>query len=226
MDADTVKLSPKILGFWIKMVRTAGNLSQDALATAAGVTERTVQRAEAGDSISLQSRRSLARALGYDDPNIFDDLAFITTVTSLVASIDTMRAEEDRHPDHMKIEATATLGGNDLASLIEGADATLFQCEEGATEEARREAAALFDNLRDWGDIWSELSYCNKLEAHQAFGAALASLREHGLRGYQASRVGRLVGPAPAPSIPFRVAYFALVPADQELTYLLVPKRS
>jgi transcriptional regulator with XRE-family HTH domain len=230
MTNHTHNLPPNILGFWIRMVRTAANLSQDALAAAAGVTERTVQRIEAGENISVQSRRSLARGLGYDDPNIFDDSAFIATVSGLVESLraEAIRAEQDRYPDHLKIEATATVSGADLANLIEAADASIFQCDEGASDDTRIEAATLFDNLRDWGDLWSELSYSDKLKAQKSFSAALNSLSKHSLRGYQARRVGRLVGGAPAgrAPIPFTVVYFALVPDDQELTYLLVPKRA
>ena len=72
----------------------------------------------------------------------------------------------------------------------------------------------MFDNLRDLGDLWSELSYSDKRKAQESFSAALTSLSEHSLRGYQAGRVGRLVGGAPAgrAPIPFTVVYFALVP--------------
>lgn len=205
-------------------------MSQDALAVAAGVTERTVQRIERGENISLQSKRSLARALGYDDPKIFEDPNFIATVMGLVESmrVDAIKAEEELHPDHVKIEATATVCGADLARLIDEADATVFHCDDSAGEEARSEAAAFFDNLRDWGDLWSGLSYSDKLEAERSFTTALVSLGGHGLRGYQASRAGRLAGKAYAdmPPVPFKVAYLVFVPADHELTYLLVPKQA
>jgi len=224
------KLPPGMLGFWIKMVRVTANMSQDALATAAGITERTVQRVEAGERVSIQTRRSLARGLGYDDPQIFDDPVFADTVTAFVDSIraEAIKAEEAMHPDHVKIGVCAAASGADLAGMIEGAEGTVFHCDEQVSPEAQAEAAALFDSLRDWGDLWSCLSFGEKLEAQESFGAALASLAEKGVRGFCATRTGRLANATPddLAAMPFTMAYLAIVPADQGLSHLLVPKRA
>src|SRR5207253_2107058 len=76
-DMNLTILDPKLLGFWAKCVRETQHLSQDALAVNAGVTIRTVQRFEAGQAVNVTSRRALAKALGYDNPDAFDDLKFI-----------------------------------------------------------------------------------------------------------------------------------------------------
>src|SRR5450631_1197689 len=76
-DMNLTILDPKLLGFWAKCVRETQHLSQDALAVNAGVTIRTVQRFEAGQALNVTSRRALAKALGYDNPDVFDDLKFI-----------------------------------------------------------------------------------------------------------------------------------------------------
>ncbi len=65
MTAEKIQLiDPSLLAVWIKSLRTAQDLSQEAVAEAAGIDIRSVQRAEKGVSVSRQTRRSLARGLG------------------------------------------------------------------------------------------------------------------------------------------------------------------
>jgi hypothetical protein len=45
---------------------------------------RTVQRFETGDAVQIGSRRVLAKTLGYDDQDIFDDPKFAATVLSCI----------------------------------------------------------------------------------------------------------------------------------------------
>lgn len=226
MTTNIYELQPKTLGFWIKLLRNASNLSQDALAVASGLTVRTVQRVEAGGRANLQTRRSLARGLGYEDPGIFEDPEFIEAVNNILAEQAAIagRAQEALHPDHIKLAVTATRSGADLATLIGGADATVFKCDENTGEETGREAAALFDDLRDWGDIWSSLTFTQRLDAQRSFDIALATLTELGLRGYQGRRDAHLKGAVGAKGIPFSIAYLVLVPAEIVLEHLLVPK--
>jgi transcriptional regulator with XRE-family HTH domain len=80
MSEPNLSLDPKLLGFWVKCIREASNWSQEAVAATAGLDVRTIQRAEAGSSISLASRRSLARGLGFDDYDIFQKPEFIDAV--------------------------------------------------------------------------------------------------------------------------------------------------
>ena len=58
--------------------------SQEALAASANLTPRTIQRIEAGEPSSIATRRSLARGLGYENPDIFEDPEFIATVLKLL----------------------------------------------------------------------------------------------------------------------------------------------
>jgi transcriptional regulator with XRE-family HTH domain len=70
-------IDPKMLGFWARCIREAQHLSQEALAANASVDIRTVQRFEAGKAVNITSRRALAKAMGYDNPDVFDDPKFI-----------------------------------------------------------------------------------------------------------------------------------------------------
>lgn len=124
MTIDTQVLPPTVLAFWTRTLRMASNLSQDALAEAAGLTIRTIQRVESGERTSLTTRRCLARGLGHDNPETFDDPAFVSTVTRLMGSIkaDQIRAEEARYPDHIKVVVSSTENGAALGGLIDGTD--------------------------------------------------------------------------------------------------------
>ena len=70
---------PKFLAFWTKCIRETSHWPQEVLAAAAGLDVRTIQRIEAGYPVSVTTRRALARGLGYDNPNVFDDAEFIKT---------------------------------------------------------------------------------------------------------------------------------------------------
>lgn len=230
MTLDTQAIPPKMLGDWTRILRMTSKLSQDALAEASGLTARTIQRVESGERASLTTRRCLARGLGYDDPDIFDDPAFVGTVTGFFESLQAsqIKAEEALHPDHIKLEVTPTANGAGIAGLIGCCNAWVFHCDESASPEAQAEAAALFDNLQDYGDIWSELSHGDRLEAQRSFGAMLDGLASMGLRAYQAMRPTRMVGANWTNNTPisFTIGYVTIVPAEQELSHILVPKRS
>lgn len=228
MTINTQALPPKLLGFWARTLRVASNLSQEALAAASGLTVRTIQRVESGERANLTTRRCLARGLGYDNPDIFDDPAFVATVTEVMDSLraDQIEAEEARHPDHIKLEVAPVTTGAALGGQIDRCDAWVFHCDELASPEGQAEAASLFDNLQDYGDIWSEIPHSARLEAHGSFSAMLEALAEHGLRAYQATRAARLAPVAKdQASLPFTIGYVTVVPAGQTLSHILVPKR-
>src|SRR6266436_1072254 len=73
-------LDPKILGFWTRCIRETQHMSQEALAASSGLDVRTIQRIEGGNAVSVTTRRCLARGLGYENPDIFDDPEFTISV--------------------------------------------------------------------------------------------------------------------------------------------------
>ena len=66
-----VPTAPELAEF-VKIMREINKWSQATLAEIAKVTERTIQRVESGQPSSLDTRRALARAFGYDDLDVFD----------------------------------------------------------------------------------------------------------------------------------------------------------
>jgi DNA-binding XRE family transcriptional regulator len=72
-EAAMTTLEPTLLGFWTKCIREASHWSQEAVAASAGLDVRTIQRVEAGKPVSIKTRRALARGLGYENHDIFQD---------------------------------------------------------------------------------------------------------------------------------------------------------
>jgi transcriptional regulator with XRE-family HTH domain len=64
--------SPAELANFIKLMREVNKWIQATLAEIARVTERTIQRVENGEPSSLDTRRALATAFGYEDLDVFD----------------------------------------------------------------------------------------------------------------------------------------------------------
>lgn len=96
-----------------RCVREAQHLSQEALAEAAGITVRTVQRFEAGETVQIGSRRSLAKALGYGDQDIFDDPKFAATVLGFFDDLRAIQQKQvdDQHPDQTRLPAQLVSSG-------------------------------------------------------------------------------------------------------------------
>lgn len=229
MTTASQPLPPKALAFWTRTLRTASNLSQDALAAASGLTTRTVQRIEAGLPSSLTTRRCLARGLRYDDPDIFESPAFVKTVTDLLESLKSAQARDfaDAHPDCVKVQVKPVDIGASLTELISVVDGWMYHCDEDIAPEARVHAAVLFDNIQDYGDIWSQLSHSDKIEAESHFSELLLPLRLHAARAYKGTRSVRMIGanwPDKTP-LPLTMGYVTVVPAHRDIESLMVPKQ-
>jgi transcriptional regulator with XRE-family HTH domain len=228
MTLQTKTLPPQLLAFWIRTLRAASNLSQDALAEASGVSERTIQRVESKGTANKMTRRSLARGFRYDNHDIFDDPTFISTASSLVTEIHAERAKKQDadQPDHFKLAVEPVSSGAQIAGLIHRCDAWAFHCDDAAGVSGRSVSTVLFDNIMDDGDIWSELSPSERFEASEAFTEMLNDIASQGLRADQGLHSGRFAqaasGQAPQP---FDIGYLAVILAEQAPSHIPVTKR-
>lgn len=151
----TALLDPKLLGFWARCVREAQHLSQEALAEAAGITVRTVQRFEAGEGVQIGSRRSLAKALGYADRDIFDDPKFATTVLGFFDDLKASQQKQvdDQHPNQMRLPAQLVSSGEEAIRFSQGNDAVCFDISPDLNRETKEIAATFADYVRDVGEL-------------------------------------------------------------------------
>ncbi|MES2059088.1 MAG: helix-turn-helix transcriptional regulator [Pseudomonadota bacterium] len=225
MTNDTATLTPSLLGFWTRCLRTTQHWSQDALAAASGLTTRTIQRIEAGEPSTISTRRSLARGLGYDNPDVFDDPEFARMVHQLIEVAQGQKVK-DEYPDHIPLPATPIANGDAVGRLIGASEAYVFNCDDELPQEAKEQAASLFDMLQDYGDIWRELSHSDRLKAGTEFDDALQEFERQGLRVYSATRSTKIVGATwpDKKSLPITIGYLTVIKAEREIEQLMVPK--
>ncbi|MCP3446182.1 helix-turn-helix transcriptional regulator [Bradyrhizobium sp. CCGUVB14] len=222
-------LAPKMLGFWARCVRDAQHLSQDALAANASVNIRTVQRFESGQPINVMSRRAIAKALGYDDPDIFDDPKFIESVLSFFDNLKDLKQKQldDQHPDQIRVKANAIASGEEAVGFADTVNAASFTIDADLSEEAKELAAAFWDYLRDLMDV-DDIAMSCRLALAKDVGEMLNDLRSKGASVYSAIRDHQLRNDTrkDQSSWPVKVGFLAVVPADRHLEVLYVPKRT
>lgn len=112
MTADIDTKDPKFLAFWTKCIRESSKWSQEALAAASGLTVRTIQRIEAGNAVNITTRRALARGLGYDDPDVFENPGFIKGVQALFDGMRKVQDESCPPLGHHKFVKAASAGSD------------------------------------------------------------------------------------------------------------------
>jgi transcriptional regulator with XRE-family HTH domain len=229
MNTAALSLPSNILGFWTRCIRTTMHWSQEALAASANLTPRTIQRIEAGEPSSIATRRSLARGLGYENPDIFEDPEFIASVLKLLDGAHSQKVEDfhKQFPDLVPIDATPVKSGEALASLAGNSEAYLFHCDDEISLEAKQLAACLFDYLRDLVDVWDDISFSDRLRYTQDMEHMLSELGALDVRVHVASRSTKMVGVhwENKTPLPLSIGYLVVAPKHKDITQLMVPKR-
>lgn len=222
-------LEPTLLGFWTKCIREASHWSQEAVAVSAGLDVRTIQRVEAGKPVSITTRRALARGLGYENHDVFQDPNFIATVHTLLADLQNAKRTDfqAQFPDHIHVSMTPVTSGEALGRLADTSQATLLHSDELLVPEAKEIAASLFDYLRDVVDISDDASFTDKLAYNRELDAMLQKLEQLGASAYSATRATRMTGEFwnDKTSMPVTIGYLAIIPADRDITEILMPRR-
>jgi transcriptional regulator with XRE-family HTH domain len=223
----TPMLDPKILGFWARCVRQSQNLSQEALAANANITVRTVQRFEAGEAVQIGSRRALAKALGYDDQDIFDDPKVAESVLSCMNEFKAFQQKQldDQHPDQMRLPAKPISCGEDAINFAQGKDAATFDISPELNRETKEIAAAFVDYVRDVGEL-DDVSATNGLAFANELDGMLNKMKAEGALVYTAKHDRKFVGENWADKTPMTLtlAYLVVVPATRKLEHLYVPR--
>lgn len=221
---------PKFLAFWTKTLRETNKWSQEALAVSSGLDVRTIQRIEAGKTaVSVTTRRMLAKGLGYDNPDVFDDPKFIEAVQGVFDEVRKAQEEEQRKkfPDHIRIAVARTESGEGLSRLAYETDTCCFHADEEIPEEAKEIAVGIFDYLRDLGDLGDDIPFSERLGYQRSLGEYLQQLEAAGAACYCALRSVKAVGAnwVDKTPMPWTVGYLTVVPAGKALTEMMVPKR-
>ncbi|MET3972871.1 hypothetical protein [Bradyrhizobium sp. S3.9.1] len=189
------------------------------MAANASVNIRTVQRFEAGQPINVISRRALAKALGYDNPDTFDDPKFAQSVLEVFDGLKTMQQKDldDQHPDHVRIKARAVVSGQEAAKFADEINAISFTIDEGLADEAKAPGASFCDYVQDLMDV-DDVPISSRLGFAKDLGGILQDLTQQGASVYAATRDRKFRGAhwGDQPALEMTVGYLVVVPADRE----------
>lgn len=233
MAAEALTLPPDLLATWVRTLRATLDWSQEALAEAAGINIRTVQRVENGEPANKTTRRCLARGLGYDNHDIFDDPSFADNVRGVLDTAQkangqiTREAIEKQFPDHVRVKVSPVSGGPELARFVDQAGATLLHCDDVVPRSAQEIAAGMFDLVRDLVDVWDDISFSERLTQADELGRLQKEIEGFGLRLYSGFRRIKIVGEYWADQTPhsLTIGYLTILPKGRQIEQMMVPKR-
>lgn len=201
-------LTPAELAAVVRTFREMRTWSQEQLAEIAGLSARTVQRIEEGQPSSLDSRRALAGAFGFEDIDAFNKPYVIPTPQQMAAQ------KERFEKEYVTLKVERVESGKQLAGLAQGCHASLFSEGRelsGASEEL---FAALSDYCREYGDCSELYSATDKLAVYQDLQAHIANLASEGVCLVAAKRAVVFKGEASAPGVRTHILYVVAFPKD------------
>lgn len=151
-------MDQKIIGRNIRQHREERHWTQEELAIIAGVDTRTIQRAENGQKLALETLKAIANA-------------FETTIDELSKDSQEAALAEFRSK-YSVIELTPLEQAADLCRLF-GTHAYQFQ-RVGAFNDDQADLIAEFEQLaKDYGECWSDLEPLQRREGEKCIQPSL-----------------------------------------------------
>lgn len=211
-------ITPAELAALVKAFREARHWSQQQLADISGLQARTIQRIEASEPSSLDTRRALASALGFEDIDAFNKPYAIPTPEQMQAD----KARFDK--ENITLKALPVETGKQLIKLVDLSMASLFSEAVDLPEPAERLFAEITDFCRDYADCKDSYSAADKLEVYAYLNGILKCLVEQGFSLMAASREAHLKSEASSSGFQFGVLYVVIFPKGHEAENLAVPR--
>ena len=225
MNTNTVEprlLTPEEVGRVVRRFRELHKWTQETLAELAGVTPRTLQRLEAGQPASLDTRRAVTRAFGVEDLDWLSKPMLMPTAEEL----EKQRQAFDR--EHLVLDARVVDGRGLMSVLIDEDCGALAGTGLSQLQPMVRESwAEALDLLRDCLDIRDVAGHAEMLGYGDSLDEILAPLREAGLCLTVATRRALLGRPdwTDQTPIPFSIMYVAATSADTPALKMAVPRK-
>ena len=213
--------TPAELAKFVKTMRDMNKWSQATLAEIARVTERTIQRVENGEPSSLDTRRALARAFGFEDLDAFDKPCSFPNVEKLQAYL----AELDKTT--VVIPLTRIQDARTLRTMTEGAESSATEEIGELPTEAREAFASIVDYLRDYNDVRDLYSMSQRLDVDRDIDALLKTVADAGATSGAGLRHARVRFKSDGPNcepMDWTNIYFVLAPAAALPSSIRVPK--
>jgi len=215
-------LTPAELARLIVNQRERRKWTQETLAEIARLTVRTIQRVESGGPSSVDTRWALARALGWQDLDIFNKAWPIPNEERLKAEAERL----ERETVSLTLERITT--GRRLRELAEVSNAVSFSELIELTPEAEEVFAEMQDYYKDYADVDDCYSAIEKLDVNKAFQQMLERLTALGYAiGGGIRHVRWLMhGQPTSDSIPLTATYIVVGPEKGLPASVRVPRRS
>jgi transcriptional regulator with XRE-family HTH domain len=197
--------------------------SQETLAELSGLTARTIQRVEAGQPSSLDTRRAIARGFQIPDLDVFSKPMPFPTAEEL----EEQKAAFDR--DHLVLDAQVVDGRKVVAMLIDSGG--FHAIGPGSAVElspaAQDAFATILDYVRDCMDVADVAPRSEMLGYGDDLNEFIVSLRAAGHCLCAARRSTSITNEAwtnPTP-MPVDILYLVTAPVDAPPSKLVVPRK-
>jgi len=192
----------------VRAFRRAHHWTQEELAAASGVDVRTVQRAEAGHPLSVESLQAIAAA-------------FDTTLDMLSISIeDFERYVAEFEQKYSLIHLNPIESGDDVNYFLGNSDASQFQRIGKLTDQQADAFSEFEEAFRDWNDLWSDLSPVHRRDAERSIGEHIETLQSLALSISMGQKPMGLTLRNNGTSVQLQIVYCAAVPGKTPLRFL------
>lgn len=189
----------------IRNFRETLGWTQEHLAEAAGLSGRTIQRAERDGELGAETMQALAAV-------------FEVSVADLRRPWPTeeeIRAAVEETAKKFKLISLTVVGrASDLQTFL-GADGWQVDHIAGLSDEQEDQIAGLEQLLHNYGDIWADLGPTERREAHKTIFESISGLQSGGLCVAMGLDPMRLVGPGSPEGIPFQMLRVVVSSASQ-----------
>lgn len=212
-------LTPEELALLVRTLRDAKGWSQELLAEISKLSTRTVQRVEEGLPSSLDTRRALASALGFEDIDALNKPHLIPTPEQLAEQ----KTRFDK--EHLTLNAERIKTGRQLGYLMEQASANMFHASVDLPPEAAQAFARLTDFCREYADCDELYSAMDKLGVYEELEQMIAELADLGFVLTSATRQTQLLTKGATDGVPVSVVYLIVFPCGEEPEQLVVAKK-
>lgn len=169
------QISSEALALIIKMFRDSRKWSQEQLSGISGLSVRTIQRVEQGESSDIHTKRALARAFELDDIDAFNKPIVLPTPEQIQAE------KEKFDKEHVTLTALPLTTGKQFASLVEACMMDMPVPAFGSHRETEVLFAEMVDYFRDYRDCADLYTEVQKFEIYDGFQAYIDDLKKYGV---------------------------------------------
>jgi transcriptional regulator with XRE-family HTH domain len=173
------RLTPAEIGNFVLRTRTERKIKRASLAADANLSDKTLERLEAGERVGDPSYQQMALALGLPK-DLFTAEAYVPTPEEAVQMVN--QAQEEFLRSHLRVVVAKLRDPRQLLSLYPG-HGVVVDDSHVAAEHA--EAVALVKELLvDWGDILDEIPHTAQLDAAKQILEHIGEIERHGYSAF------------------------------------------